>query len=112
MDFITFNTDISNVNINGDGDPYNRYKMPSIIIQNMNDNTTIIVNLDEISKSLNRNPIQIISALQKKLNTRGNVKKKSLNGCRSNKIYKMLCKNILKWIFCVKTVPTLKLCII
>lgn len=67
------------LNINGeDGDEFYRYKMPAIISQSLNNNTTIILNIDDISKSLNRDSVEIISFMKKKLNVGGN--KSSISG--------------------------------
>lgn len=67
-------------NINGDDDPFNRYKMPRVSVQQLADNTTIFTNIDQVAKSLGRTSEEIFRALQKELHTRCNTKKNTING--------------------------------
>lgn len=46
-------------NINGDDDPFNRYKMYSVSIQQLGDNTTVFTNVEKVAKSLDRTPDEI-----------------------------------------------------
>lgn len=45
----------NSLNINGSDDPFNRYKMDKIQLQPIR-NTTCLINLGNISKSLDRTP--------------------------------------------------------
>jgi len=73
---------MATLNINGEDDPFYRYKMPAVQVQILGDNTTIITNLTDVAKALNRTPDQILKFLKQHLNTGGNSKKQSVNGER------------------------------
>ncbi len=88
------------MNINGDNnDPFYRYKMPIINIQVLPNNTTHIININEISKSLNRNSSDIISFMKKELKSGGS--KNFLSGTWSkNKLIEILKKYINENVLC------------
>ena len=67
-------------NINSD-DPFYRYKMPRVIIK-IERIKTVVVNLDEISKSLNRESTHLLRHLSHSLCTQASYDKK-------NKTYKL-----------------------
>lgn len=87
--------------INGDDDPFNRYKMPQVLIQVLPNNTTQILNLDKIALSLSRTEAEIISRLKKILNVGGN--KNSLSGSLTKQqVEEGLTKYINIYILCEK----------
>jgi translation initiation factor 2 beta subunit (eIF-2beta)/eIF-5 len=67
------------VQSNGIHDPYQRYKMPRLIIIHRKGHT-IIENIDEISKSLNRSPNEMMKMFSQNLGTSMNMKNKSVPG--------------------------------
>lgn len=89
------------LNINGVKDDFYRYKMPALKIQSMNNNTTVLINIDVVAKSLNRSIHDILTFLKKKLNTGGDVKKMSLSGIWSKDILQSTLQHYInKYVLC------------
>lgn len=70
------------VNIDGSTDKYARYKMPPLTVthRSIKGGLTIIENLLDISKAINRDPKMVFAFLQKECSTAGNFKTLSLSG--------------------------------
>lgn len=66
------------MNINGSDDPFYRYKMPALAVEHRKNNTTVITNLDEVCKSLSREPEDVMKWFRNALATR--VTKNTLSG--------------------------------
>ncbi|UJR12718.1 hypothetical protein I4U23_016892 [Adineta vaga] len=61
-------------------DPFNRYKMPKLVVQvikERNSFKTILVNLSDIAKALHRSPLYIVKYLTLELNSSMKINKKS-----------------------------------
>ena len=89
------------MNINGSNDPFYRYKMPPLKSQVLSKNTTVINNLDEISKSLNRTKKSILKFMQYHLKSACQFGKNSISGeYSSDKLQSVLQEYIKKYILC------------
>ena len=93
-----------NENIVGSGtlvvDPYYRYKMPKMILS-YRKNGTIITNLDELAKSLNRKSDELLKMFSWNLGTHSILKLKLLSGSYTgDQLRDQLLKYIDEYILC------------
>jgi translation initiation factor 5 len=89
------------MNINGSDDPFYRYKMPKLKSQSLSKNTTLINNLGEISKSLNRSTKSILKFMQHRISSACQFEKNSISGVHSSdKLQAVLQEYIDKYVLC------------
>lgn len=81
-------------NISRISDPFYRYKMPTLIIRNQS-NKTVLINLEDISKSLNRSQEQLLKMFSYK--HKSSCKIKDGNAFLSGKHELTDLKNTLYW---------------
>lgn len=89
-------------NIDGSTDKYARYKMPPIAVthQDKKGGLTIIGNLVDVAKSLDRDPKVLFTFLQKECSTSGNFKTTALSGIiTTNKLQSLVTAFIKQQVF-------------
>ena len=90
---------ISNSGI-GSIDPYYRYKMPKMVINNKK-NHTIIENIDDLSGALKRETSELLKMFSQNLSTNANLKNNSLAGTHTyEQLHAHLMNYIDKFIIC------------